>query len=356
MSSRAVLAWAFVGALAAACHAGGSTDPGTTGTGATASGGTAGAGGATTTSTTTNIGGFSTGGSGGSQADAILYVHSNTTLYRGDPSVAPLTLELLGDFDCVAVPAGPGQTTSMTDVAVNREGALWGLSSYSIYQIDPQPGAVHCSNRVSLNNPSPFYGVTFAPEGVLDPSTEVLVAGNSAGELWSIDGNGNLAQRGTFGLVPADDGHGHVYANAGQPWELSGDIVFLYNGGSPVGFATVRDCPNPPDPLNCNKTDTLIELDVPALATATTQSVTKSVRGQVVKRAGCSDAANQSYGSMYGIAAFQSSVFGFSRNTNGGFAVEVSNVDGTACLVQSYTDKWAGAGITTLAPVIAPPN
>ena len=80
-------------------------------------------------------------------------------------------------------------------------------------------------------------GAGMAP--VTSGAREVLVAGNTAGELWSIDGQGNLAQRGTLGTVPKTDGNGHSYPtkNVGKAWELSGDIVFLANGGQPVKVA-----------------------------------------------------------------------------------------------------------------------
>ncbi len=83
---------------------------------------------------------------------------------------------------------------------------------------------------------------------------------------------------------------------------MSGDIVFLANGGSPLGFATVRDCKSS---STCSKTDTLVELDLTKMAAGNTGSVVKAVRGQVRKAAGCADTKNTSYGSMYGIAAYE---------------------------------------------------
>jgi hypothetical protein len=189
----------------------------------------------------------------------------------------------------------------------------------------------------------------------LHPDEEVLVAGNSAGELWQIDENGNLTVRGNFGIVPPNDGNGHSYANAGKAWELSGDIAFFDNGGSPIGFATVRDCPDPPSTAGCNTIDTLVELDMGALATASGGSVTKSVRGLLVKSPGCTDSV-QGYGRVYGIAGFQGKVLGFSRATGNGASLAIDNVDGTACAVETFPGiEWAGAGITTVAPVVPPP-
>jgi hypothetical protein len=293
--------------------------------------------------------------------ELLLYAHTDTVLYRADPAMQPVTLTRIGTFDCIG---GTGQDASMTDVAVDKDGKLFAVSNTAAYPIEITGGTVHCMDTWTLPSGAHFYGLTFAPAGVLAAS-EMLVGANSAGELWAIGNTGATTQVGTFGNVPANDGHGHTYdsANVGLPWELSGDIVFLTNAGSPVGFATVRDCPEPPYSTNCNAIDTLIEINVPALALGNTSSVTKSVRGQVVKGTGCNDPdTTLGYGSVYGIAAWNAKVYGFSRlrsgeTLTGGNLVEISNVDGTACLVENYAnDKFAGAGVTTLAPVIPVPD
>jgi hypothetical protein len=289
-----------------------------------------------------------------------MYAHINKTLFQIDPMAPASPPKLIGDFDCVT----NGTDASLTDIAVSETGEIWGISTKNVHRLQIQGSTVHCATTIPLNNPNnvKFYGLTFAPAGVLGPQ-ETLVAGNTAGELWSIDTtNGTLTQHGTFGNVPATDGHGHSYpvnpgtntgSTVGKAWELSGDIVFLYNNGSPVGFATVRDCPSPPDPGNCDKTDTLIEIDLAKLQTATTQVVTKGIRGAIVQKQGCADANNpKGYGAMYGIAAYNDKVYGFSSS---GAIVEIDNNDGAACLLLETTNYWSGAGITTLAPVVAPP-
>ena len=306
-----------------------------------------------------------TGLGGGVSADAgettfSAYAHTNDTLFKIDPGKAGLGLTEIGTFGCI----GSGGDASMTDLAVNGSGDLWGVSPTHAHRLALPAGGtgtVQCTLSIPIVSPSSgsFLGLTFAPVGVLDPSKEVLVASNSAGELWAIDtATGTLTQHGSFGTVPADDGHGHAYKYPGTRWELSGDIVFLANKGSPVGFATVRDCPKSswPKSTNCNATDTLVELDLAALAVPGAQVVVSSVRGQVVKAAGCNDGAHTGYGSMFGIAAFQDKVFGFSRQSaTVGAIVSIDNVDGTACLIlPTPGDGWAGAAITTVAPVEPP--
>jgi hypothetical protein len=330
------------------------TSAASSGTGA---GSGAGGGGGAAASTATGQGGddtFDAGASGGSDpGESIIYAHTDTTLFRLDAESPTLDLTLIGDFDCVG---GEGQDVSMTDLAVDGEEQLWGISQGAVHPLTVEDGVVHCGTPIPLDNPLGvrFYGLTFAPKGVLDPNKEVLVAGNTAGELWSIDEGGGLAKRGRFGKVPADDGHGHSFPNAGKDWELSGDIVFLANGGAPVGFATVRDCPDPPQSTNCNPINTLLEIDVASLAAGSEQIVTKAVRGQIVGSPGCSDGLGGDYGGMYGIAAWDAKVFGLSRTGN---LVEIDPVDGTGCLVKTYPSyKFAGAGVTTIAPIEPPPS
>lgn len=320
---------------------------------------TTGTGGATTTSTTassSSTGDFDGGsGTGGSEGPLLIYAHTDDSLYLLDPDANPITLTQVGPFGCVT----DGTIFAMTDFAVDKGEQLWGISAYAVHPLQIDGTSVPCGQEVALQIPDNprFYGLTFAPEGVLDPTKEVLVAGNTGGELWAIDEAGALSLRGNFGPVPANDGHGHAYDpdHQGTTFALSGDIVFLANDGAPVGFATVRDCSDPLNAATCNPVNTLIEIDVPKLAMGNgNQLVRKSLRGQIVKRAGCDDGTDGMYGNMYGIAAWKDKVYGFSRS---GSIVEIDTTDGTACQVVPNTGlKFAGAGVTTLAPVIPLPE
>ena len=335
-----VLATVALAACSAATAKSGFT---TQGTGAGSSGGDGTGGGGIT--------GLGNDGGTGAGVTAA-YAHTNDTLFKLDPSQPNLALTEIGAFDCIG--SGPGQDSSMTDLAVNDTGDLWGISAHDVFKLELPSGGtgtVHCASKYPIvSSQATFYGLTFAPVNVIDPSKEVLVAGNTAGELWAIDTSSQtaaLTQHGTFGTVPANDGHGHAYLHPGTTWQLSGDIVFLANNGSPVGFATVRDCSS----SSCNTTDTLVELDLTAVGMAGTQPVIKSLRGQIVKSTGCND-SNAAYGGMYGIAAFQDKVYGFSHT---GFIVTIDNNDGTACLaLATPNDDWAGAAITTSAQVVPP--
>lgn len=272
----------------------------------------------------------------------LLYAHTDTMLYELDPSNLAAPMKPVGTFDCVGTGA-MGTARAMTDLGVGKDGKLFGVSETAAYPLVIQGSTVHCDATWPLPSSAKFYGLTMAPENTVDKA-EVLIAANGAGELFRIDATtGTTTQVGTLGSDAK-----------GQPFELSGDIVFLANGGNPIGFATVRTCtPAKKGKVTCSATDTLVEVDVSAIHPGT-QSVLKAIRGPVDKGSWCTNKDSPAtFGSMFGIAAFKDKVYGFSRK---GDFVEINNNDGSGCLVASYPmDKFAGAGVTTIAPVIAPP-
>lgn len=283
------------------------------------------------------------GGDGGTgvTTSSIFYVHTNTTLYTVDPAHLDAAPTMIGDFTCIGT--GKGQDSSMTDIAVSKDGSIYAVSQSNAYPITISGSTVTCGTAWPLpgknNN---FYGLTVAPENTVAAS-EVLIAADDSGALWQIDQTtGATTQMGTLGTDPVSN----------KAWTLSGDIVFLANSGSPIGFATVRTCTSTSS-SSCQKTDTLIQIDVTQVK-AGTQSTLKVVSGAVNKGAWCTNPASpSSFGSMFGIAAYEDKVYGFS---NKGDVVEIHNTDGTGCLVNSYTSMaFDGAGVSTIAPVIAPP-
>jgi hypothetical protein len=296
----------------------------------------------------------------------LLYANTGTTLFRVDADDPRLAVTRVGDFDCVG--AGEGKVPLMTDIAVDHDGRLYGVSTRAVFlDMTVDGGTVQCAaKRLPLVAAPDFFAAAFAPKGTIDPVAETLVAGGAAGTLWAVDtSNGSVALVGNFGTVPADDGNGHAYppGNVGKQWELSGDVVFFENGGNPVGFAAVRDCPNPPYTANCSTTDTLVEVDPKRLSRTAPTVVTRALRGQVVKASNCADPTRSSYGGILGVAAYRGDVIGFARLASGASAtspvVRVDNASGQACLVTDdsavATGGWWGAGVTTAAPVTAPP-
>ncbi len=91
-----------------------------------------------------------------------------------------------------------------------------------------------------------------------------------------------------------------------------------------------------------------------SVSSATTGSVLKAIRGQIRQGPSCHDGMGTDYGNIYGIAAWNDKVYGFSRTGN---LVEI--FDRRRHRVpreRAYsTSLFAGAGVTTKAPVIVPP-
>jgi hypothetical protein len=277
--------------------------------------------------------GFGNPNGSGNTGPLSLFAHSGSTLYQLDPENLTAPLQTVGDFDCIA--QQKGGASSMTDLAVAKDGTLYGVSEVAAYPLMVQNGVVHCTATWTLPPNTRFYGLTIAPENTV-AATETLIAANGLGQLYRIDAvSGNATQVGTLGVDTV----------TGDPWSLSGDIVFLANGGNPIGFATVRTC-GKTGTSTCSTVDTVIQVDVSAIKPGT-QSVLKSVRG-VAK------SPSQTFGSMFGIVAYKDKVIGFS---NKGDIVSINNTNGAATLISTAANvKFAGAGVSTLAPVIAPPN
>ena len=326
--------------------------------------------------TDTNGGGDSvavdTGTDGGFVADAppldappsvvqTIYANTDDELYRMDPVAK--TVALIGPF--AGLDKSTGVNEAMTDVAVSEAGDVWGCSVSSgtnpghIFSINvpTDTGEVVVTTRASLSSKSRFYALAFAPAGVLD-TAEALVGGDSLGDLYLIPTTGTATPQniGGFGVVAAGDpGAGAT----GDKWELSGDIAFFDNAGSPIGLATLRPCDvsTPSSPKCDNTNDVVAEIDMTELAK---KSSTAKLRKRFIGTKGTG------YGRLFGIGAWSSSVFGFTRCTGGppctkpAQLVEVSLTTGTGSVIKGFPDidakgnGWSGAGVSTKAKVDLP--
>jgi len=269
---------------------------------------------------------------------SLFYANSDTTLYQLDPGNPNMPMTTIGAFDCI-----PSQASVMTDIAVSKDGRLFGVSPAAAFPLTIQGSTVHCEAKWPLPYATHFNGLTFAPENTV-ALEEALIGGNATGALYWIDQqNGTPTQVGTLGTDP----------NTGAPFGVSGDIVFMANHGNPVGFATVRTCTDPNVSSTCDKVDTLIEIDMSALHPGT-QSVLKAIRGQVTRGGWCqSTSTESSFGAIFGIVALGTEVYGFSR---WGDFVNIQNNDGSGCFQWNASGvNFAGAGITTVAEIVAPP-
>ncbi|MFT5358683.1 MAG: hypothetical protein ACI9KE_005922 [Polyangiales bacterium] len=124
----------------------------------------------------------------------FVYGHTRSGLYELNPRDS--SLRFVGDFDCVE--AGDNISDSaagMTDLAVDRDGAMFGVGRASpddrfhvLMRVTPATGACSLVGGVMLDgDPATVQGLSFVPAGTLDATQEVLVGSNGAGAFFRID-------------------------------------------------------------------------------------------------------------------------------------------------------------------------
>jgi hypothetical protein len=245
-------------------------------------------------------GGVDAGSGTGSMADAgpggppppavvyAVYAHSSDSLYRVDPD--SLEISLVGPFQWPIV------FDSMTDIAIDKDGVMIGISFDKVYRIDPDTAL--CTYLAPLDRS--FNGLSFIPDAT-DPDgvAEKLVAAALDGSIYAIDpGSGVATYFGAYG------GYGS-----------SGDVV------SVQGFGTVATV--------TGASDVLVRVN-PATGAATPIGAT-----------GVKD--------IWGLGFWKDKVYGF---TAAGQFVLVDVVTGVASIVETGAVSWWGAGVTTSAPVV----
>ncbi len=285
-----------------------------------------------------NDGGFNLGDDGGSNPSgaSLIFAHSDSELYSLDPSTSVMID--IGPFD-----DGSGTTPTITDLAVNASGEVWVNSESAIYRATlpngQGPVTLSLVADIAVGSGQYFYALGFAPQGVLG-SGETLVAGDNYGVLYAIETTGQTTKLGSFGKSGTDT------------YELSGDVMFFIQSGTPRGLATVRKCSSSGSCGTSN--DILAEIDVPAMASAyQTKTVASTLTKQFL-------GSGTGYGRLFGIGAWNNQVFAFSR-TSGSTPAQLIAIDGTGTgqVVQSFgqiTGGWSGAGVTTTATVTILPN
>ena len=204
-----------------------------------------------------------------------IYVHTNSTLYSLDPATS--TLSLVGDF--YADPGGSFDG-SMTDIAIDSDGNVYGIGFTGLFGIDPTNARVWDVAAVDEN----FVGLTATSDGRL------IAAGDG---LYEID----IATGSTTPLV--DEG----------AFTTSGDIVGL---PSSLLYWLVRS--------DDDSGDRLVEVDA--------MTGTNRVVGSV------------GVTSLYGVAYSGGSLYGFSDE---GLMVEIDPSTATVLSEQYLSQRWWGA-------------
>ncbi len=226
-----------------------------------------------------------------------IYAHDNTTLFRVDPRT--LAVVQIGPFQW---PSGVSNEL-MTDIAVDKNGGLTGVSFGAVYSVDPMTAA--CTHLSDLSHT--FNGLSYVPASEFGTTGDDVLVGTTLdnGSLWRIDpATGESTQIGDFG-------NGYI---------SSGDIV------SVEGFGTVATVNlNDPDAI-----DVLARIDFQNGGAATPIGST-----------GMYD--------IWGLGFWGGKVYGFVATNE---FVELDTSTGAASFITKGPVNWWGAGVTTLAPIV----
>jgi hypothetical protein len=331
----------ILGVVSVVAACGGSSptgfDLGDGGGSSSSSGGSSGSSSGGSSSGSSSGGAFGDGGSssssGGTNGPPLIYAHTDTELYSMDPTGLQITD--IGPFS-----DGSGTPLTITDLAVDGNDNVWVNSETTVYKaaVPTGTGTVTLTASTQLGTSTSFYALGFTPAGTLEAG-ESLIAGDSKGDLYYIDQSGSAAPQnlGSFGPAPS-----------GGTYELSGDIVFYNLNGSPRGLATVRACKSS---SSCTTTsDLLVQVNISALQQAyTSKTPATSLLQQSL-------GSGTGYGRLFGVGAWGSSVYAFSRASGTSSEAQLIQIDATGAgkslqSVPNITAGWSGAGVTTKAQV-----
>lgn len=234
------------------------------------------------------------GGSGSGNGETVyVYAHSSSTLYRIDPDT--LMVQQVGAFNWGGV--GSDQ---MTDIAIDKTGAMIGVSYDRVYKVDStNANTTLLSNALS----GTFNGLSFVPATMLGQTGDDVLVGtrNNDGKVFRINPmTGAATEVGDMGNFTS-----------------SGDLVAV------DGFGTVQ---------------TALGLSSDQLVRLAPQTFAASAVG-----------GGTGYAQIWGVAYWKNKIYGF---TNGGQFVLIDPMTGSAMMVQNTGINWWGAGVTTVAPVL----
>ena len=237
---------------------------------------------------------------------SLVYAHSGKELYRLDTRTNA-TVDI-GPFGAAL------GTASMTDIAVDKNNKMTGVSLSKIWTIDVTTGTATLLNSFASGTPN-ITSLSFVPTDLNDPnSAEVLVAAGDNGDVLQVDpATGNTTSLGNYGK------------SNNMQIISSGDIVAIRGAGI---FATV----NVGTSLTDN--DHLAKLD-PTTWTAT-------IIGP--------DLGHDKY---FGLGYWGGKLYGFvDLGTSSGAIVAIDPSTGATTPVESGSIEWFGAGVTTDAPIV----
>jgi hypothetical protein len=227
---------------------------------------------------------------GGNIGQASVYAHTANSLYRVNPDTYAITK--VGDFGLT------GFLEVMTDLAIDANGNLVGVSFSSVYMVDANTG--HATLLSSGSIGQQFNGLSFVPSAA---GPDILIGTDG--------GDGVVYQ------VNETTGATSPLGNMGGAFTSSGDVV------SVDGFGTVQTVPG-------TSHDVLVRLAAGTFAATPIGT-------------------NTGFDKIYGLGFWKGKVFGF---TYTGQIITIDPTSGAGTQVATGGPQWNGAAVTTTAPII----
>lgn len=249
-------------------------------------------------------------GDSGNTDTSKVYAHSGATLYRID------TFNL-GTVQIGAM-TGLG-SASMTDIAVDKNDQMVGVTLNKLYSVDTTTGAATLIKDLSQTTHNPT-SLSYVPQDLSDPnSADILVTADSSGGVYQIDpATGNATMLGSYGM----SGSNKIVS--------SGDLIGVRGLGI---YATVDV--NPPNGGSASANDYLARIDPMTWAATPIGSGT-------------------GYNNIFGLGFWAGTIYGFvdDKTSHTGKIIKIDPTTGVGTEILSSAIEWYGAGVTTDAPII----
>jgi hypothetical protein len=233
-----------------------------------------------------------------------LYAHSGLNLYQLDAS----------SFDVLPIGGFNTGGPSITDIAMDRNDVMVGISLAKIWSIDVATGAA--SEIAAFDGASEgLTSLSFVP--IPGSDAERLVAAGTTGNVYDVNpATGAIVLLGNYGL------------SNGSQIRSSGDIVSVRGLGT-FATVTIGDVPSDPDFVARINTTTWAATPIGTLSTG--------------------------YDKVVGLGYWRGTFFGFVDDgsvAGTGTVITIDPATGAGTPVQVSPFRWTGAGGATDAPIV----
>ncbi len=222
-----------------------------------------------------------------------IYAHSSSALSTVD--VVDYSVVKIGPF------MWPNGNDSMTDIAIDRYGVLYGVSFGRAYVCNPT--TAKCFDLGALNNS--YNGLTWIPAGIIEPDKDSLIGIGNDGSWNHLTFNNKIVSAKKLGS------YGPGYTSAGDAFSI--ENVGTYAAVNKQGAA-----------------GTVI---------VTVDPLTGKATGEL--------AVTQGYFSVYGLAGWEGLILAFDSS---GTVIKIDPMTKVVTNLGKKSESWWGAGVGTILP------